>query len=81
MISVPIHFNWCFRLKNIANGNTALITLANRNDYLCRVTQGGQGKYSHMSLLLALSPTNVANVNEPLRDKIWAMTIDLNLNV
>jgi len=30
------------------------------------VAQGGQGKYSHMSLLLALSPTNVANVNEPL---------------
>ncbi len=28
--------------------------------------QGGQGKYSHVSLLLTLLPTNVANVNEHL---------------
>jgi hypothetical protein len=28
--------------------------------------QGGQGKYSHVSLLLILLPTNDANENEPL---------------
>ncbi len=31
-----------------------------------RVTQGGQGKYSHLSLSLMVSLTNVANVNDPL---------------
>ncbi len=35
----------------------------------CRFTQGGQGKYSHMSMSLALSPTNVANVNGALYKK------------
>ena len=33
---------------------------------MCLVTQGGQGKYSHVSLLLTVSLTNVANVNDPL---------------
>jgi hypothetical protein len=39
----------------------------------CRVAQGGQGKYCHttqgdcrVTLSLTVSPTNVANVNEPL---------------
>jgi hypothetical protein len=35
--------------------------------YLGRhVTQGGQGKYSHVSLSLTVLLTNVANVNDPL---------------
>jgi hypothetical protein len=37
-----------------------------KNDPICDPTQGGQGKDSHVSLLLALLTTNVANVNEPL---------------
>jgi hypothetical protein len=30
------------------------------------VTQAGQGKYSHVSLSLTVSLTNVTNVNDPL---------------
>jgi hypothetical protein len=32
----------------------------------CRITQGGQGKYSFMWLLPMVSLTNFANVNNPL---------------
>jgi len=40
----------------------------------CHVTQGGQGKYSsncHVSLLLTVSLTNIANVHEPLEKKCF----------
>ncbi len=40
---------------------------------LCRTAQGGQGKYSsdcHVSLLMMVSLTNFAKVNDPLRAEI-----------
>ncbi len=33
----------------------------------CHIAQGGQGKYSHVSLSLKVSLSNVTNVNDPLR--------------
>jgi hypothetical protein len=47
----------------------ALATLGSTTEigsflFFCHITQGGQGKYSLVSLLLALSPTNVTNVNK-----------------
>ncbi len=44
-----------------------LLTLANRNNPNCVTSpQGGQGKYSQVSLSLTVSLINVANVNDPL---------------
>ncbi len=47
-----------------------LLTLANRNDDICiappKVAKASQVKCCHLSLSLAVSLTNVANVNDPL---------------
>jgi hypothetical protein len=46
----------------------ALATLGDATEigpFIFFVTQGGQGKYSHVLLSLALLPKNVANVNDP----------------
>jgi hypothetical protein len=37
-----------------------------KQSYLCHIAQGGQGKYCFVSLLLTVSLTNFANVNDPL---------------
>jgi hypothetical protein len=38
-----------------------------KQSYLCRIAQGGQGKYSQVSLSPTVSLTNIANVNDPLQ--------------
>jgi hypothetical protein len=42
-----------------------ILTLANRNDPICHVAQGGQGKYCFMSLSLTVLLAKIANVNDP----------------
>jgi hypothetical protein len=37
-----------------------------KQSYLCRIVQGGQGKYSQVLLFPMVLLTNIANVNDPL---------------
>ncbi len=43
-----------------------LLTLANGNNPVCRIAQGGQGKYSQVALSSMVLLTNIANGNNPM---------------